>query len=99
MCATCGGNTEGNLQVDLTPVQKARTKVSPDSAKVIAQRDELLDDGPQVLRLLRHDASGVRELEALGHALGERRGAVVAAVGDGLAHQGIATGVVGLDRP
>jgi len=43
VCATCGGSTGNKLAPEaLVPLQKASTSVTPSSAKVIAQRDEIL---------------------------------------------------------
>jgi serine/threonine protein kinase len=43
VCTTCGGTTRSELAADtLLPLQKASTSAPPASAKVIAQRDEIL---------------------------------------------------------
>jgi eukaryotic-like serine/threonine-protein kinase len=43
VCTTCGGSTGNKIAPDkLVPLQKASTSVPPASAKVIAQRDEIL---------------------------------------------------------
>ncbi len=43
VCATCGGSTGNKMPAEvLLPLQKASTNVPPASAKVIAQRDEIL---------------------------------------------------------
>ena len=43
VCTTCGGTTRSELPAEaLVPLQKASTSAPPASAKVIAQRDEIL---------------------------------------------------------
>src|SRR5262249_10733248 len=43
ICATCGGATGNKFPPEkLLPLQKASTTIPPTSAKVIAQRDEIL---------------------------------------------------------
>ena len=43
VCTTCGGTTRNELPLEvLTPLQKANTNTLPASAKLIAQRDEVL---------------------------------------------------------
>jgi eukaryotic-like serine/threonine-protein kinase len=43
VCTTCGGTTRSELPAEtLVPLQKASTNAPPASAKVIAQRDEIL---------------------------------------------------------
>ena len=43
VCTTCGGTTRNELPTEiLSPLQKANTVVPPASAKLIAQRDEVL---------------------------------------------------------
>ncbi|HEX2689904.1 MAG TPA: protein kinase, partial [Kofleriaceae bacterium] len=43
VCTTCGGSTGNKLSAEaLLPIQKASTTAPPASAKVIAQRDEIL---------------------------------------------------------
>jgi serine/threonine protein kinase len=43
VCATCGGSTGNKIAAEaLAPLQKASTAVPPASAKLIAQRDEVL---------------------------------------------------------
>ncbi len=42
VCSTCGGVTASTLQASLSPLQKVVTAVPPASAKLIAQRTEIL---------------------------------------------------------
>ncbi|MCX5741732.1 MAG: serine/threonine-protein kinase, partial [Proteobacteria bacterium] len=43
VCSTCGGTTRNEMPAEmLTPLKKASTSVPPASAKLIAQRDEIL---------------------------------------------------------
>jgi eukaryotic-like serine/threonine-protein kinase len=43
VCATCGGSTGNRMAIELlAPLQKASTNIPPASAKVVAQREEIL---------------------------------------------------------
>jgi eukaryotic-like serine/threonine-protein kinase len=65
VCPTCGGTTRNKLSTTLlTPLQKASTRMSPASGKVVERRDELLSRAVVDAAVAQAGASGhVRMLE------------------------------------